>query len=300
MFTIALGKPDVSHLGGHGSGYSYNNPSDNYVGLPPLKTSSSGATPANSYIPPASGNPFGNGLDSVVPQTYATGTSGSYQESASLGTGANSYSNVGSSYNTGGSLLQSYQNAQTSNQQYASQTSSGQSYDTAQQQLPPIVTKHFYVHAAPEEPEERAGPRFVQIGRARKNYKVIFIKAPTYGSSSQIIPILPQNEEKTIVYVLSKKPELNQEIQLPEQPVTEPSKPEVFFIKYKNQEEAQKAQQQIQSGFLYLMKSVYRFLTDSSFIPFLSIAQYETANADQLASQQASIGGITGNCGKIK
>lgn len=224
---------DVSHLGGHNHGYNYNKPSD-----------SSNVQPANSYIPPASGNPFGNGLDTVAP------SGGSYQQTSSLGSGTGSYATGGSSYDTGaglngGSLLQSYQGSQATGQQYASQSTSAQSYNAAQQ-LPPIVTKSFYVHAAPDDPEENVGPRFVQVGRARKNYKVIFIKAPTYGSSSQIIPILPQNEEKTIVYVLSKKPELNQQIQIPEQPVTEPSKPEVFFIKYKNQEEAQKAQEQIQ------------------------------------------------------
>lgn len=288
MFTVALGKPDVSHLGGHASGYNYNKPVDNYVGPTPLRTNVQ--EPANSYIPPASGNPFGTGLDIVAPQTYSNGASSNYQQAGLFGSsasthptsgggaytngvttyptsgagtystnGAGTYPTTGASYagqqyspsvSGSGSLLQSYQNSQALNQQYApqsytGQSYTGQSYDSAQQ-LPPIVTKHFYFHAAPEDPEERAGPRFVQVGRSRKNYKVIFIKAPTYGSSQQIVPIVPQNEEKTIVYVLSKKPSFNQEVQLPEQPVTEPSKPEVFFIKYKNQEEAQKAQQQIQ------------------------------------------------------
>lgn len=35
----------------------------------------------------------------------------------------------------------------------------------------PLVTKHFYIHAAPEEPEEHHPPRYVQIGQPRKNYK---------------------------------------------------------------------------------------------------------------------------------
>lgn len=33
-----------------------------------------------------------------------------------------------------------------------------------QQTQEPIITKHFYVHAAPDDPEEEAGPRIVQIG----------------------------------------------------------------------------------------------------------------------------------------
>lgn len=133
-------------------------------------------------------------------------------------------------------------NAYTSGQVQA-QTQSVQSQQ-------PIITKHFYVHAAPEDPEEKAtGPRFVQIGRARKNYKIIFIKPPTYDLTSQIIPVIPPTEEKTIVYVLSKKPTLDQNIQLPEPAPTEPSKPDVFFIKYKTQQEADEAQQSIQGNF---------------------------------------------------
>jgi len=280
VFTIALARPDVSHLGGHHhhhqqtQGYDYNKPSDNFVGLPPLVTDANGRQPPNSYIPPASGNPFGNGLDTVTPTQFTNGAT--YQQSGS-GVGGSGVSYSGSSgggdflkppiSSNGATLLHSSQSSQGLNQQYATQSSLGQqqSYQSVQQ-LPPIITKHFYVHAAPEDPEEQAGPRFVQVGRARKNYKVIFIKAPTYGSSQQIIPVLPQNEEKTIVYVLSKKPLLNQEVQVPEQPVTEPTKPDVFFIKYKNQEEAQQAQQHIQ-------------------------AQYEQANAAQIASQQASLSG---------
>lgn len=114
------------------------------------------------------------------------------------------------------------------------------------QHLEPIITKNFYFEAAPEEPEETQGPRFVPIGRPQKNYKIIFIKTPSYGLNSQVIPIVPPNEEKTIVYVLSKKPEFNQDIELPSVPVTEATKPEVFFIKYKNDQDASDAQNQIQ------------------------------------------------------
>lgn len=248
---------DVSHL----SGYNYNRPSGNHVGSGQLQLhtvdvpaatqyhSSYGGQlqPPNSYVPPASGSPFGNNAPQP-PVHYAGQTQYSSGRSQANAVSQN-LSPPQQQYQTIAQPQQQYQQ-----QNYAPQQSYQQSsYATQQQgqsqsvqQLPPIVTKHFYVHAAPEDPEEKAGPRFVQVGRARKNYKVIFIKAPTYGSSSQIIPILPQNEEKTIVYVLSKKPEFSQNIQLPEPPVTEPSKPEVFFIKYKTQQEAEAAQQKIQ------------------------------------------------------
>lgn len=131
---------------------------------------------------------------------------------------------------------------------YQPATQTATRYSSVKSPQEPIVSKHFYVHAAPEEPEDEAGPRFVPIGRSQKTYKIIFIKAPNYSLKSQVIPVLPQNEEKTIVYVLSKKPDFDQNIQLPEPTPTEPSKPEVFFVKYKTQEEADRAQKEIQGS----------------------------------------------------
>lgn len=47
----------------------------------------------------------------------------------------------------------------------------------------PIITKSFYVHAAPEEDESRAAQP-ITVVRPQKNYKVIFIKAPHQSSSA--------------------------------------------------------------------------------------------------------------------
>lgn len=70
--------------------------------------------------------------------------------------------------------------------------------------------------------------------QAQKHYKIIFIKAPSPPAyQAPIIPVAPQNEEKTLVYVLVKKPEEQQEIIIPQAAPTQPSKPEVYFIKYK-------------------------------------------------------------------
>lgn len=44
-----------------------------------------------------------------------------------------------------------------------------------------------------------------------------------------------QNQEKTIVYVLVKKPDEIGDVAIPTVPPTQPSKPEVYFIKYKTQ-----------------------------------------------------------------
>lgn len=156
-----------------------------------------------------------------------------------------SSSSIKSSGNTFGVSQGSNFNGQQSSNFQQGVNSAAAAYSDIQN-LEPIITKNFYFEAAPEEPEETQGPRFVPIGRPQKNYKIIFIKTPSYGLNSQVIPIVPPNEEKTIVYVLSKKPEFNQDIELPSIPVTEATKPEVFFIKYKNDQDASDAQNQIQ------------------------------------------------------
>lgn len=101
------------------------------------------------------------------------------------------------------------------------------------------MQKHIYVHVPPPEPEEQFVQRPLQIAPAQKHYKIIFIKAPSPPQyQAPIIPIQPQNEEKTLVYVLVKKPEAPQDIVIPTSAPTQPSKPEVYFIKYKTQKEA--------------------------------------------------------------
>lgn len=101
-----------------------------------------------------------------------------------------------------------------------------------------LVQKHIYVHVPPPEEEELINPALLPnaAGISRqKHYKIIFIKAPSTPSVSQQIAqaqIAQQlNEEKTLVYVLVKKPESLEEIQqnLARQPaaITQPSKPEV-------------------------------------------------------------------------
>lgn len=276
---MSVAHADVSHLAGQQHdhhhhhhqqqpaqpGYQYTAPQvPQYPATAADAATSSYNGVVNSYVPPPSG-----AAPRYVPpgqesqersQSYLTAPTGptvyqqpQYQQSQSQlsqqqqyqraqysQTNVNQYSSGSASTYGGNHGVSSFSSGQA--QQYY-----------PQQKQAPIVTKHFYVHAAPEDPEENAGPQFVQVGQPRKNYKVIFIKAPTYGSSSQIIPILPQNEEKTIVYVLSKKPQFNQNIQLPEQPVTEPSKPDVFFIKYKTAEEAAAAQEKIQGEFYFFV-----------------------------------------------
>ncbi|XP_050299014.1 uncharacterized protein LOC126737940 [Anthonomus grandis grandis] len=102
-----------------------------------------------------------------------------------------------------------------------------------------LVQKHIYVHVAPPEPEEQRPQRVIGGGQSTKHYKIIFIKAPSYQpTQQQILQAQAQNEEKTLVYVLVKKPDDVADITLPTAAPTAPSKPEVYFIRYKAKSEA--------------------------------------------------------------
>lgn len=103
------------------------------------------------------------------------------------------------------------------------------------------VHKHIYVHVPPKEFEEEDAvqPRVThQGGPKQKHYKIVFIKAPSPPAMrAPIVPPAPQNEEKTLIYVLHKKPESQPDIVIPTPAPTKPSKPEVYFIKYKTKKE---------------------------------------------------------------
>lgn len=168
-----------------------------------------------------------SGLDSRYYQSSGSNDASSllkpnyqYTANSGLGTGFQSQYEASSQYQT--SALKKYQ----------------QHYQVQQQ--PAQVFKHFYVHAAPEEPEPVKPRAPIVLPPAQKHYKIIFVKAPSEGTAPRVIaPVQPQNEEKTIVYVLVKKPEDQQEIVLPKIEQKPPSKPEVYFIKYKNKEDSQ-------------------------------------------------------------
>ncbi|KAH8311759.1 hypothetical protein KR044_007916, partial [Drosophila immigrans] len=122
-------------------------------------------------------------------------------------------------------------------------------------QRPAIVTKDIYIHSAPDDTEEisQAGPQLDNLP-IRKNYRIVFIKAPTQNlkhTAAALKRAQASNEEKTVIYVLSKKPditEIQQHLQL-SQTESKVHKPEVYFIKYKTTEEAQRAQQEIQAQY---------------------------------------------------
>lgn len=102
-----------------------------------------------------------------------------------------------------------------------------------QQQLQPqqqtIVQKHIYVHVPPPDNEELLPQRQISAGVSQKHYKIIFIKAPSFPApSQQQIQLAAQNQEKTIVYVLVKKPDdISADLTVTPPAITKPSKPEV-------------------------------------------------------------------------
>lgn len=102
----------------------------------------------------------------------------------------------------------------------------------------PVIHKHVYVHVPPPEPTYYAPKRPVAPPPPpQKHYKIVFIKAPT-PPPPQVpdIPNLPPPpEQKTLIYVLVKKPDEAPEITIPTPAPTQPSKPEVYFIRYKTQ-----------------------------------------------------------------
>ncbi|XP_055384182.1 uncharacterized protein LOC129613891 [Condylostylus longicornis] len=113
-----------------------------------------------------------------------------------------------------------------------------------------LITKQFFIHSAPEEQDEVGGDKVINLGPGRKHYRVVFIKAPHQGvQGGRVRFIAPANEEKTVIYVLSKKTDLADIAADVQQAHTEPTKPDVFFIKYKTPEEAAHAQRQIQAQY---------------------------------------------------
>lgn len=88
----------------------------------------------------------------------------------------------------------------------------------------------------PQEQEEPFVPPAPVVNH-QKHYKIIFIKAPS--PPQQVFHAQPAqsiSEEKTLVYVLVKKPEAPEIRFAQPQPVT-PSKPEVYFIRYKTEKD---------------------------------------------------------------
>ncbi|XP_058982661.1 uncharacterized protein LOC101890858 [Musca domestica] len=114
----------------------------------------------------------------------------------------------------------------------------------------PLITKRFFIHSAPQDEGVEVQEHDIAVGTPRKNYNVVFVKAPTEKQQKVKVRVIPAvNEEKTAVYVLSKKADAPIVETFVQEPVTTTSKPEVAFIKYRTNEEAEHAQHHIQAEY---------------------------------------------------
>uniref|UniRef100_A0A182Q283 DUF243 domain-containing protein n=1 Tax=Anopheles farauti TaxID=69004 RepID=A0A182Q283_9DIPT len=200
------------------AGYSYNRPS---TGGSHGGGGGGGYSSGGSSFTSGGGGGGGGGYSGG----YASGAGASFGGSAG-GFGGSSFSSSGASSFGGGGVSS-----------FGGGSFGGGSFGGGSQQA--IIQKHIYVHVPPPEPEEVRVQRPIQLAAPQKHYKIIFIKAPSAPSyQAPQIPIQPQNEEKTLVYVLVKKPDEQQDIVIPTPAPTQPSKPEVYFIKYKTQKES--------------------------------------------------------------
>lgn len=241
----AAARPDLSR-----QAYRYEiGQNDNLVSGPVVTTST-------SYQPTASGNTYYNNIPSVG-QLVTGGVNGGFVPSGQVGgiqyAGSNGYSSgISTGGATGGAIYTGVVNDHIGlagirpgpvinykeQEAYISHLANFQ---------PPIISKHFYLHTAPEDHDEQQIVRYVNVGKPQKNYRVVFINAPASTTSkAKIIANVAPVEEKTAIYVLSKKSnalDVSAEV-VTQRPVT--NKPEVYFIKYKTPAEAAHAQQTIQ------------------------------------------------------
>lgn len=100
----------------------------------------------------------------------------------------------------------------------------------------PVIKKHIYFHMPPPDLEERR-PVIHPKHPPKKTYNILFIKVPSQDSiyANNIQELLRNRfatEEKTLIYVLVKKPE-EQTVLLPNPVKT--SEHEVFYVKYKGE-----------------------------------------------------------------
>ncbi|XP_004530039.1 uncharacterized protein LOC101448515 [Ceratitis capitata] len=157
-----------------------------------------------------------------------------------------------------------------------------------------LVTKDIYVHVAPEEHEEHYQRPVLPPPPPRKHYRIVFIKAPSPKPSAAALRVnQAPTEEKTIIYVLTRKPDpIDLEAAYQEAAPKQPSKPEVYFIKYRTQEEAQHAQRTIQEQYDQLGGTTQ--ISDEGIAPVTSvIGSLDPRNGGASGSGSSSSGGVS-------
>ena len=100
-------------------------------------------------------------------------------------------------------------------------------HDAAGNCAVPEVERNILVFAAP--PRNIPEGEKPEIPTPKINYNIVFVKTPEAGEGEGPI-VVPPPQQKTLVYVLSKKPEGGEQ-GLIEVPFT-PQSPEVYYVNY--------------------------------------------------------------------
>ncbi|XP_022211837.2 uncharacterized protein LOC111067104 [Drosophila obscura] len=259
--SLAAPRPDVSHLGYRyqAGGYNGNLPSA-VVSTPLVGTVGTVGTVSTSYQPTAAGTNYFSSAPSIGQLNgFAPSSSLSWTQSGGGGVGVGVGGGIGSGIGIGGGIGGGIGSSSSSDSIGLQGLQPGPAINYNEQESyishlanfqPAQVSKHYYIHTAPEDHDEQQIVRYVNVGRPQKNYRVVFINAPTSTTSkAKIIANVAPVEEKTAIYVLSKKSnalDVSAEV-VTQRPVA--NKPEVFFVKYKTPQEAAHAQQTIQANY---------------------------------------------------
>jgi hypothetical protein len=120
----------------------------------------------------------------------------------------------------------------------------------------PIVTKDFFIHTAPNDEGPEIQYEDVEYTvNPRIHYNILFAKAPTSSGgniSLNNVAVAPEYREKTIVYVLAGDNvpfdvSGGSQIDLPKP--SEPSQPELVFVRYNKEDDIKSVVNKIQSHY---------------------------------------------------
>ncbi|XP_023296112.2 uncharacterized protein LOC111678901 isoform X1 [Lucilia cuprina] len=243
MAALALAKPQYNYGSGISGSFGSSGSSGNIGGLSGLSFGGLGSS-SGALFGGAAGKFQGGSVGGFSSGAIGGGSSfgsGSISGGSSFGSGSiGGGSSFGSGSLGGGSSFGGFQSSSSSNYNQ---------HHSAQFEAP-FVHKQFITVAAPEDNENLERTKHLVIGRPQKNYRVVFIKAPSSSNANvKLSAEYAPQEEKTVIYVLSKKDSSLEVGDIATPAPSVPSKPEVFFIKYKTEEEAQHAQKQIQAEY---------------------------------------------------
>ncbi|XP_066140049.1 uncharacterized protein [Euwallacea fornicatus] len=115
-------------------------------------------------------------------------------------------------------------------------------FSSLKSQSEPLVSvqKHIYVHVPPPDPEELPQKLRQPLVTTRKHYKIIFVKVPSYPTAQYVAqPQQELHQEKTLVYVLVKRPDEPSEVKASQVAPAPLDRPEVYFIKYRGKQQRQ-------------------------------------------------------------